>query len=126
MEIFLNYLQDLSLQASGDFLLTEGAEATKQRLIRRLLTNPGTYIWHPTYGAGLGQFIGRLLSSTEFDELKGIITSQIFEESAIAKTPPPEIDLNQDPTDYSSLFCTIKYYDAITQQPFVLSFQVSN
>lgn len=127
MEIYLDYKDDLVLQANGDFLLVDGSEKTKQRIIRRLLTNPGSYIWHPDYGAGLGQYIGKLLSPSEFAEIQGVCVAQILKEEAVAKTPAPKVQLWQNPTDYtySTLICRIDYTDAISQQPFVLSFQVS-
>jgi hypothetical protein len=31
----------------------------EQRVLRRLLTNPGSYIWHLEYGAGLPQHVGQ-------------------------------------------------------------------
>lgn len=125
MNIYLDWKSDLVLQANGDFLLVNGVQETQQRIIRRLLTNPGSYIWHPDYGAGLGQYIGRLLTPAEFDSIKGTITSQIFNEASVAKNPPPKITLTQS-ADLNILFCTIKYCDAVSQQPFVLSFQVSH
>ena len=47
---------DLSIGPTGDFALVSGAILGQQRVLRRLLTNPGDYIWHPDYGAGLAEF----------------------------------------------------------------------
>ena len=44
---------DLTLTATGQVALVDGTPKGEQRVLRRLLTNPGDYIWHPEYGAGL-------------------------------------------------------------------------
>lgn len=54
---------DLSVSAAGDLLAVDGDTKTQQRILRRLLTNPGDMMFHPDYGAGLGQWVGKL-----FDE----------------------------------------------------------
>ena len=36
---------DLSLSATGDLLCVTGDTLTQQRVLRRLLTNAGDYIW---------------------------------------------------------------------------------
>ena len=51
--------QDLNVAASGDLLTVDGTAKGQQRVLRRLLTNPGDYIWEPTYGAGLASKIGQ-------------------------------------------------------------------
>ena len=49
---------DLSLGPTGDLETNSLQEEVKQRVIRRLFTNPGDYIWHPGYGAGIGRAVG--------------------------------------------------------------------
>ena len=44
---------DFALSATGDLLLATGDEASKQRILRRLLTVTRDYLWQPDYGAGL-------------------------------------------------------------------------
>ncbi len=51
---------DLSTSPTGDLRPVENTERGKQRVLRRLITNPGDYIYHPTYGAGLGQKVGEV------------------------------------------------------------------
>ena len=54
---------DLQAGPTGDLALADGAALGRQRVLRRLLTNPGDYIWHPTYGAGLARFVGHPFGS---------------------------------------------------------------
>ena len=49
--------------AAGDLAPAAGTLRGQQRVLRRLLTNPGDYIWQPGYGAGLGQFVGKPASA---------------------------------------------------------------
>ncbi|MEE3500197.1 hypothetical protein [Acidiphilium acidophilum] len=44
---------DLAIDAGGDLALAAGSALTEQRVLRRLLTNPGDYIWQLSFGAGL-------------------------------------------------------------------------
>lgn len=125
MDIYHNYGNDVVIAPNGDQLLVDGHELTKQRIFRRLLTNAKSYIWQPTYGAGVPKDIGKSLSSQEFNKIKSNLISQILMEDAVAKTPAPTID-EFKVDGLNTLFCQITYYDAINQQPFTLSFTVSN
>ncbi|MGN6536402.1 MAG: hypothetical protein ACTHKQ_11825, partial [Mesorhizobium sp.] len=66
--------EDLSVSASGDIATVDGDSLTTQRILRRLMTSPGDYIWNPTYGAGLPQRIG---SPDNVLLISSIIRSQI-------------------------------------------------
>ncbi len=44
---------DLQISATGDLALIDGLGRSEQRIIRRLFTNLGAYIWHPEYGASI-------------------------------------------------------------------------
>ena len=111
---------DLSLSANGDLLLASGDTLVEQRIIRRLLTNAGDYIWALAYGAGLGSMVGAPANATA---IEAVIRSQIFQESSVAQQPAPQIT-TQVNTD-GSVLCTIAYADATTGQTNTLSFPVS-
>jgi phage baseplate assembly protein W len=110
---------DFSAGPTGDIALTSGTSLGQQRVLRRLLTNPGDYIWQPTYGAGLAQFVG-----TPVDPLaiRAVIRSQIFKEQAVSRVPEPLIDV-QGNAD-GSVMVRISYVDSTTRSTEVLSFQV--
>jgi len=110
---------DLTCSSTGDLKTVEGLTLGNQRVLRRLLTAPGSYIWHPDYGAGLRACVGRNLSS---EALIAVIRNQLALESAVATDPPPVITLAPI-TD--GVVVTIRYVDAGSQQPAVLSLNVT-
>ena len=114
---------DLAPGITGDLLTADGATRGQQRILRRLLTNPGDYVFQPNYGAGLPQYVGRLL---DVGKLTALIRSHILLEESVAKNPAPQITVQQMTTDLTGLSVRIYYYDAGTNSPVVLSFNVSN
>ena len=110
---------DLSVAASGDVTAANGAAEGQQRVLRRLLTNPGDYLWNPTYGAGLGRFVGE---PTDLARITGVIRAQIFREAAVARRPEPVIDARPGPD--GSVYVSIQYADAATAQTRLVEFSV--
>ena len=84
--------QDLTQGPTGGIALASRSDRTSQRIIRRLLTNPGggDYPWQPEYGAGLPAKIG---TNLDLPNLTAIITGQIALEPTVAREPPPQITL---------------------------------
>lgn len=85
---------DLDVGPGGDLAVAVGSQAVKQRILRRLLTNPKTYIWNLNYGAGLPGFIG---TTAARGQIEAIVRSQVMLEAAVARYPGTEItvsDLN--------------------------------
>jgi phage baseplate assembly protein W len=114
------------VDASGDLLTVGGTVPeqpgqgkTVQRLLRRLLTNPGEYIWQPTYGAGLGRFLGQPIS---VPVITAVIRSQIFLEAAVAQTPAPVITVTAQKN--GTVSCHILYTDAQTGKPTPVQFVI--
>ncbi len=111
---------DLVASPSGDIELAASTLLGQQRVLRRLLTNPGDYLWHLQYGAGLGQFVGAPINA---DGVKATIRSQIFMEQAVARLPEPVIDVQATPD--GSLYVAIRYVDSTSGTTQVLAFSVS-
>jgi hypothetical protein len=110
---------DLSLTATGDLAMATDSLEGQQRVLRRLLTNPGDYIWHPTYGAGLPGEIGKTL---DVRRVKGIVRSQIFNEAIVSRSPDPNIIIN---AFYGGISARIQYNDNLTKKPVSLSFDIN-
>lgn len=110
---------DIGLSSTGDLLAVSGTEEGKQRVLRRLLTNPGDYIWHFNYGAGLPKMIG---DNVDVDAITAIIDGQMRLESVVSQSPAPIIDVLPTAT---GVFCSIQYNDAISTQSVNLSFNVN-
>jgi hypothetical protein len=126
-DLFQWYGNDLEVDVNGDLLSVSGATWTQQRIVRRLLTSPGAYLFHPEYGAGLGRFIGDNLSADLFQEIKNIIITQILLEAAVAKNPRPTVTLSiLTVLENTVLNVAIEYFDLEQQQTVFLSFNVDN
>jgi phage baseplate assembly protein W len=113
------YGNDLNSSAAGDLLTVDGVDKNRQRLLRRLLTNPGDYIFEPTYGAGLAAKIGQPFSA---QACAAIIKSQMFLESFVARDPAPAISVTQLT---NGLSVQIQYFDSSVGQNVPLSFTVT-
>ncbi len=82
---------DLDVSPSGDLAVATGSPAVTQRVLRRLLTNPKTYIWNLSYGAGLPGFIGTTAAN---GQIEAVVRSQIMREPAIARSPAPTVSVS--------------------------------
>ena len=115
------YGGDLAVGPGGDLAVVAAASLGQQRVLRRLLTNPGDYLWNPSYGAGLAQFVGQPASAAR---IRSVIRSQIFQESAVARQPEPAIDVQVDAA--GTVTVQVRYADSATGQTQVLSFSVGD
>lgn len=106
-DLSLTYGGDLGFSASGDLALATRDMLTRQRVLRRLLTTPGDYIWNLSYGAGLGQYVGAAGGQTL---VGSVATAQMRLESRVAAQPAPTVDVTTNPG--SGLVLTIRYADA--------------
>src|ERR1017187_9801242 len=79
---------DLNVSPSGDLAPVDGADRGRQRILRRLLTNQNDYLWHSTYGAGVGARIGDLRNTVA---IQAAINTQIMQEAAVGRNPLPVI-----------------------------------
>jgi hypothetical protein len=114
---------DLTIGSTGDIGTAAGPLLGQQRVLRRLLTNPGDYIWQLGYGAGLARFIGQPVNPLQ---ITAVIRSQIFKEASVARQPEPLIDVQIAPGGASgTVYVYIRYVDADSGQTQVISFSVS-
>lgn len=118
MDIFHYWNGDISGNASGDLKTVDGVTLGIQRVLRRLMTAQGEYVWHPTYGAGIPQRIGE----TRDDRvISAIVMSQIFLEPAVSKTPIPVITVTPI---LNGVFVSIQYVDAYVQKVVKVRFPI--
>ena len=109
MDINHTWSGDIALSNYNDIAMVDGLDETNQRVLRRLLTNPGEYIWHPDYGAGLGKYVGTALNDEIRYEMQQLIVGQMYLESDVGKNPAPTVALSQNSID--EIVCTIIYYN---------------
>lgn len=120
-DLDLEWGSDLTLAPNGDLNLVDGDDLVRQRIERRLLTAVQGYVWHPEYGAGLPERIGKVALAKNIQAL--VITSIGLEES-VAKTPVPVISVDEDQTVSGLFNISISYTDAATGQAVAISFEV--
>jgi hypothetical protein len=120
-DIFHQFGSDLLVGPTGDLAPVSGSLLGQQRVLRRLLTNVGDYIWQLTYGAGLAQFVGQPANALQ---IAAVVRSQIFKESAVATTPAPVIDVQPAADGSGVIAVQIRYVDAKTATTQILSFTV--
>lgn len=118
-DIFHYVGNDLQLTNTGSLLPIDGTVKGQQRVLRRLLTNPGEYIWHTNYGAGLAQKVGSLATASE---IQALIQSQMLLEAAVAQDPPPAVKVQKLTNGVS---VQINYVDAQSKTAQVLTFDVN-
>jgi phage baseplate assembly protein W len=110
---------DLTIGPTGDLAVSDGAALTRERVLRRLLTNPGDYLWQLDYGAGLAQFVGQPASAAR---IRAVVRGQIFKEAAVARSPEPVVQARDD--NAGGLAVQLRYGDAAGGQPQLLTFSV--
>ncbi len=115
---------DLSPSNRGDLLTVTAITRGQQRVLRRLLTNPGDYIFQPEYGAGLAGFIG---ATADLAAMRAMIRAQMLLEPSVAAQPEPDVSVQAIANQAGGGFAVaISYIDAPSGEPVVLSFEVSN
>jgi hypothetical protein len=110
---------DLSVGPTGDLAVADGTMLTQQRVLRRLVTNPGDYIWQLSYGAGLGRFVGQPGAPAA---IGGVTRAQLLQEAAVASSPPPVVTAVAG--NDGTVITALTYTDATTGQASTLSFSL--
>lgn len=113
---------DLAVGPTGDLALASGTSLGQQRLLRRILTNAGDYIWQRDYGAGLARFVG---APSAPSQIRALVRSQMFRERAVLRSPEPAIDVAEGSgVQANSLLLEIRYSDSSSRTPQSLEFSV--
>ena len=108
-DLYLDWGTDLSVSSTGDLAVVTGSTWTTQRIIRRLLTNAGDYLWKLDYGGGLASFVG---STTLANEIEAIIRSQIALEQAVPSSPAPTVSVLPTGAGSGGVVAQILYADS--------------
>ena len=101
--------EDLQLAGNGDLAVVMADQETQQRVLHRLLTGAGTYIWQLAYGAGLPGLIGTVASQ---QQIAAIIKAQMAYEAAVSATPEPRVVLSNG--SLGVVLAEITYTDALS------------
>ena len=118
-DLHLGWAGDVASSETGDLAVVDRPGLGTERVLRRLLTNPGAYIWHPDYGAGLGRYVGQPIDAAGIEAL---IRSQMELEPAVAREPEPVVIVRADAA--GSLFVQVRYADADTAESRALNIEL--
>ena len=110
-DVSLEWHDDFEPDATGDLLVVDGDDEVRQRLERRLFTAVQGYVWHPSYGAGLPQKIGSVLSVAD---IKSVVAQQLALEASVAPNPPAQLTVGASPNEPGLVAIGIQYWDAAT------------
>lgn len=111
MDAYLDWGGDFMPDATGGLRMVDADVGVRQRLERRLFTAVRGYVWHPSYGAGLPQKIGSVLS---VEEIRAVCSAQLALEVSVAPSPPAKIFVTANRNQPSLVMIEIQYFDAVT------------
>lgn len=77
-------LPNMTITASGDWARVSGRECLRQSLIRRLITEPGSWTTLASYGVGAVAYVKARDSRANRDELERKIRSQFMRDPRVA------------------------------------------
>lgn len=110
---------DIRLSSTGDLSLVSGSDRSKERVLRRLLTNPGEYLFSMPYGGGVPAQIGKIADNAK---ISANIQGQMKIEPSVSQSVAPTVAV----TDTAQgVAVAISYIAAPDQTPAALSFTVS-
>lgn len=122
-DIFHVWGSDLSFDATGDLLSVSGVDETNQRILRGLLSAAPEYVFHPTYGAALGQHVGDALSVEAYTAIKAAIRSAVLADPNVQTQPAPTFDFQA--RNDGTLAVSVAYFYRPTGSLQTLAFSVS-
>lgn len=110
---------DLQLSPTGDLSRVSGARRSEQRVIRRLMTTAGDYVWHPSYGAGIPGRIGQAL---DLAQIRAVMRGQMMLEPSVSRSPAPVADVREIPV--GGVGAAVQYTALPDKQPVSLTFEL--
>lgn len=110
--------QDIEFGPTGDLATVSGADASRQAVLRRLLTCKADYLWHPEYGAGLPAEVGQ---NVRLSRARGIILGQMQLEPSVERIPPPVVELREI---LNGVQAEVRYIALPDKQPVLIQFAV--
>lgn len=118
-DVYHYFSGDLQLSSNGDLQTADSVQESQQRILRRLLTNPDDYIWHPEYGAGLPSWIGKTIDN---NAMQSLIKTQMYLENSVVQIPQPQVDFT---SFFGGISALIKYVEKDSNLPTQLSFSAT-
>ncbi len=107
MDVYLEYNSDLIITPNGSIQFATGWDQVRERIIRSLVTNPAVqqlngittppdYVFHPSYGIGLGQLVDRNMTTVDKANLIRAINQAVLADADIDPSQAPQITVTND------------------------------
>jgi len=115
----------IPIGSDGDYAFDEGLTNLRKRIYRRLMTNPGAFIFMPTYGVGLPRYAKRLNLASTRTIIVATAQSQISQEPEIQRCV---VQMTNDPAKPNLFYLNVIAKTALSAQSvkFTFPFQVGN
>lgn len=115
MDLYLEWGNDLVLSPSGSVSAAVGWDQVRERIIRRVLTNPAQtlpdgsttsadYIFDPSYGIGGGALVSQNPTQGFLADLKKRIRAGVLADSAVAPGSDPQILIRQPASNTFTIY----------------------
>lgn len=110
---------DLQVSPTGDLLAVSGATRSRQRILRRLMTNLRDYLWELDYGGSLPKRVGEAL---DLGKIRAAIVAQMSLEASVAQNPRPVVNVREIP---GGVHVAVQYVALPDKQPISLTFELT-
>ena len=109
MDLYCEWGGDLVLSPSGGVQTATGWDQVRQRILRSLITSgdtvlpdgsssPAGYVFHPTYGLGLGVLVSQNQTPAMLAELQSRIRAAVLEDASVDPSFQPQVVFRQPTT----------------------------
>ncbi len=108
--LWLDWGGDFQIGTNGGIIQANGWDEVRQLVSRAILTNslatlpsgqvvPPDYFFEPSFGAGLGAYVGQDMNQSQLTALTGSINTQILSLPQVDGTKPPTISFTSLPNN---------------------------
>lgn len=103
-EYYLEWGQDFIVTPNGSIQMATGWDQVRQRIERRLLTNPAEtlpdgepvepdYLYDTSYGLGAGKLIGQPRTKQLLGQILQVVNAGVMVDDAVSNAAPPSVSL---------------------------------
>jgi phage baseplate assembly protein W len=97
---------DRTVSLKGDYLTVDWLEALRQRLYRRMMCSQGSIYHRPTIGAGLKDYLNRVIGAREAREIKARVRAQALLEPLIRSVEQIDVEAGENNSLLVTIYCT--------------------
>jgi hypothetical protein len=134
LDLYLEWGQDFVLSDAGTLQVALNWDQVRERIIRRILTNPGQvlpagnftppdYIFDPNYGIGGGALVSQNPTKAFIHSLTSKITRGVLSDAAVDPGYQPQVVIQQPEPNIMIILVGLKL---LTGQPQAFSIRVGD